>query len=90
MSNKEFFLDHLGQTSPFPFLIEVEKAEGINITAKSGKVYMDKNGIFEFLEKMKSQQAMPDYSTPEEMKKTLQREVAKHKRAIATGRIRIN
>jgi acetylornithine/succinyldiaminopimelate/putrescine aminotransferase len=41
MSNKEFFLDHLGQTSPFPFLIEVEKAEGINITAKSGKVYMD-------------------------------------------------
>ena len=44
----------------------------------------------EFLEKMKSQQAMPDYSTPEEMKKTLQREVAKHKRAIATGRIRTN
>ncbi len=41
MSNKDFFLDHLGQTSPFPFLIEVEKAEGINITAKSGKVYMD-------------------------------------------------
>jgi len=41
MSNKAFFLDHLGQTSPFPFLIEVEKAEGINITAKSGKVYMD-------------------------------------------------
>lgn len=41
MINKEFFLDHLGQTNPFPFLIEVEKAEGINITAKSGKVYMD-------------------------------------------------
>jgi len=41
MSNKEFFLDHLGQTSPFPFLIEVEKAEGIYITSKSGKVYMD-------------------------------------------------
>jgi acetylornithine/N-succinyldiaminopimelate aminotransferase len=41
MSNKDFFLDHLGQTNPFPFLIEVEKAEGINITAKSGKVYMD-------------------------------------------------
>lgn len=41
MSNKEFFLDHLGQTNPFPFLIEVEKAEGINITAKSGKVFMD-------------------------------------------------
>ncbi len=41
MSNKDFFLEHLGQTNPFPFLIEVEKAEGINITAKSGKVYMD-------------------------------------------------
>lgn len=41
MINKEFFLGHLGQTNPFPFLIEVEKAEGINITAKSGKVYMD-------------------------------------------------
>ncbi|MBU3659917.1 MAG: aspartate aminotransferase family protein [Flavobacteriales bacterium] len=41
MSNKEFFIDHLGQTNPFPFLIEVEKAEGINITAKSGKVFMD-------------------------------------------------
>ena len=41
MSNKDFFLGHLGQTNPFPFLIEVEKAEGINITAKSGKVYMD-------------------------------------------------
>jgi acetylornithine/succinyldiaminopimelate/putrescine aminotransferase len=41
MSNKDFFLEHLGQTNQFPFLIEVEKAEGINITAKSGKVYMD-------------------------------------------------
>lgn len=41
MSKKEYFLEHLGQTNPFPFLIEVEKAEGINITAKSGKVYMD-------------------------------------------------
>jgi acetylornithine/succinyldiaminopimelate/putrescine aminotransferase len=41
MSNKDFFLEHLGQTNPFPFLIEVEKADGINITAKSGKVYMD-------------------------------------------------
>jgi len=41
MSNKEYFLEHLGQTNPFPFLIEVEKAEGINITSKSGKVYMD-------------------------------------------------
>jgi acetylornithine/N-succinyldiaminopimelate aminotransferase len=41
MSNIDFFLEHLGQTNPFPFLIEVEKAEGINITAKSGKVYMD-------------------------------------------------
>jgi len=41
MSNKDFFLEHLGQTNPFPFLIEVERAEGINIISKSGKVYMD-------------------------------------------------
>jgi acetylornithine/succinyldiaminopimelate/putrescine aminotransferase len=35
------FLKHLGQTSPFPFLVEVESAEGIYIYDKSGKAYMD-------------------------------------------------
>lgn len=35
------FLKHLGQTSPFPFLVEVESATGIYIYDKSGKAYMD-------------------------------------------------
>ena len=35
------FLKHLAQTSPSPFLIDVERAEGIYIHDKNGKVYMD-------------------------------------------------
>jgi acetylornithine/N-succinyldiaminopimelate aminotransferase len=38
---REIFLEHLGQTSPFPFLIDVDRAEGIYIYDKSGKAYMD-------------------------------------------------
>ena len=35
MTNEsQFFLDHLGQTTPFPFLIEVELAEGAYIYDK--------------------------------------------------------
>jgi acetylornithine/succinyldiaminopimelate/putrescine aminotransferase len=41
MSHKKDFLSRLGQTTPFPFLIEVERAEGIYIQAKDGKSYMD-------------------------------------------------
>lgn len=42
MTNEsQFFLDHLGQTSPFPFLIEVERAEGAYIYDKKGKAYLD-------------------------------------------------
>jgi len=42
MTNEsQFFLDHLGQTSPFPFLIEVERAEGAYIYDKNGKAYLD-------------------------------------------------
>jgi len=41
MSARDFFLSHLGQTTPFPFLIEVERAEGIYIYDKNGKAYMD-------------------------------------------------
>ncbi len=36
-----FFLDHLGQTNEHPFLIEVDRADGIYIFDKSGKAYMD-------------------------------------------------
>ncbi len=38
---KEDFLKHLGQTNPFPYLIDVESAEGIFIYDKSGKRYTD-------------------------------------------------
>lgn len=41
MSERDFFLSHLGQTTPFPFLVEVERAEGIYIYDKQGKTYMD-------------------------------------------------
>ena len=41
MSERDFFLSHLGQTTPFPFLVEVERAEGIYIYDKQGKAFMD-------------------------------------------------
>lgn len=41
MSERDFFLSHLGQTTPFPFLVEVERAEGIYIYDKQGKAYLD-------------------------------------------------
>ncbi|MFZ9028363.1 MAG: aspartate aminotransferase family protein [Crocinitomicaceae bacterium] len=41
MSQKKDFLAGLGQTNPFPFLIEVDSAEGIYIKDKNGKSYMD-------------------------------------------------
>ena len=41
MTRKDTFLQRLGQTSPFPFLIDVDYAEGIYIYDKSGKAYMD-------------------------------------------------
>jgi acetylornithine/N-succinyldiaminopimelate aminotransferase len=39
--NKHDFLHLLGQTNPFPYLIDVDKAEGIFIYDKSGKRYTD-------------------------------------------------
>jgi len=39
--NKHDFLHLLGQTNPFPYLIDVDKAEGIFIYDKSGKRYID-------------------------------------------------
>ena len=41
VSARDIFLEQMGQTSPFPFLIEVEGAAGIYIYDKSGKAYMD-------------------------------------------------
>jgi acetylornithine/succinyldiaminopimelate/putrescine aminotransferase len=39
--SEEIFLNHLAQTSPFPFLIEVERAEGVTLYSPDGKKFMD-------------------------------------------------
>jgi len=41
LSNRQLFLLHLGQTSPSPLLVEVEKAEGIYLYGPSGEKYID-------------------------------------------------
>ena len=41
MSNDKRFLELLGQTNQNPYLIDVDRAEGIYIYDKSGKPYMD-------------------------------------------------
>lgn len=41
MDQKSAFLNHQGQTNPFPYLIEVDRAEGIYIYDTNGKSYMD-------------------------------------------------
>lgn len=40
-TEKNIFLNNIAQTSPFPFLLEIEWAEGIYLHAKDGKKYMD-------------------------------------------------
>ena len=41
MEQQKTFLSRLGQTSPFPFMLDIDRAEGIFIYDKSGKSYMD-------------------------------------------------
>lgn len=41
MNQQNTFLSRLGQTSPFPFMLDIDRAEGIFIYDKSGKSYMD-------------------------------------------------
>lgn len=41
MSRTDDFLNYTGQTNQTPYLIDVERAEGIYITDKNGKKYMD-------------------------------------------------
>lgn len=41
MNNRQLFLQHLAQTTDFPLLIEVEKAEGIYLHGPNGEKYMD-------------------------------------------------
>ena len=39
--NPEIFLNHLAQTNPFPFLIPIERAEGVYLFSPDGKKYLD-------------------------------------------------
>lgn len=41
ISNRQLFLSHLAQTTDFPLLIEIEKAEGLYMESPDGKKYMD-------------------------------------------------
>lgn len=41
MNNRQLFLSHLAQTTDFPLLIEVEKAEGIYLYGPNGEQYID-------------------------------------------------
>ena len=41
MSRKEDFLEYQAQTTPFPLLLDIDKAEGCWIFDKSGKKYLD-------------------------------------------------
>ncbi|WP_339903311.1 aspartate aminotransferase family protein, partial [uncultured Cyclobacterium sp.] len=41
MNNRQLFLSHLAQTTDFPLLIEIEKAEGIYMFGPNGEKYMD-------------------------------------------------
>ncbi len=41
MNRKESFLQHQGQTNQSPYLIDIDRAEGIYIYDKNGKAYLD-------------------------------------------------
>ncbi|GAB2486532.1 aspartate aminotransferase family protein [Algoriphagus taiwanensis] len=41
MNNRQIFLSHLAQTTDFPLMIEVEKAEGIYLFGPNGEKYID-------------------------------------------------
>ena len=41
ISNRELFLNYLGQTSESPYLVEIERAEGVYLFAPDGKKYID-------------------------------------------------
>ncbi|UJP64118.1 aspartate aminotransferase family protein [Mongoliitalea daihaiensis] len=41
MNNRQLFLSHLAQTTDFPLMIEIERAEGIYMYGPDGKRYLD-------------------------------------------------
>ncbi len=40
-SNRQLFLQHLGQTSEFPLMLEIEQAEGVHLFTPEGKKIID-------------------------------------------------
>jgi len=43
LSKRQLFLDHVGQTSTYPLMLEIARAEGIHIYDTTGKRYYDLN-----------------------------------------------
>ncbi len=43
LSKRQLFLDHVGQTSTYPLMLEIARAKGVHIYDKEGKVYFDLN-----------------------------------------------
>jgi putrescine aminotransferase len=41
MNNRQLFLSHLAQTTDFPLMIEVEKADGVYLFGPNGEKYLD-------------------------------------------------
>jgi len=41
LSQRQLFLDHLAQTTDFPLMIEIERAEGVYMYSTDGKKYLD-------------------------------------------------
>jgi acetylornithine/succinyldiaminopimelate/putrescine aminotransferase len=41
ISQRQLFLQHVGQTSPAPMMLEIERAEGIYLIGTDGKKYVD-------------------------------------------------
>ncbi len=41
LSQRQLFLNHLGQTSDFPLMLEIERAEGVYMHSAEGKRYLD-------------------------------------------------
>lgn len=41
LSHRQLFMSHLAQTTAFPLLIEIERAEGVYLYAPAGKRYLD-------------------------------------------------
>lgn len=41
ISQRQLFLDHLAQTSDFPLMLEIDRAEGVYVFSPEGKPYLD-------------------------------------------------